>query len=278
MRLVRYEVNGESKVGVLKDTTITEIESDFGRSEVPDLVSAVRDEDRETTNVETGLEETRLLAPIPRPGKIICLGLNYRDHAEEGGNEIPDRPLLFSKATSAVVGPDDDVEFPYDVEQLDYEAELAIIVGREGRRIPRDEASNHIAGYTIFNDISARDVQYAFSQYFRGKSYDTFAPMGPALVTTDDVTTSDLAIRTFVNGDLRQDSSTANMIFPVDEVLESVSKTMTLYPGDVIATGTPPGVGVHRDPPRLLSEGDKVTVEIDGLGSLTNTVVAEPRE
>lgn len=275
MRLVRYEVDGTAAIGILEGEVISEVQFDQNRDDVPQVIAAALNENFDVTGT-VSVDDVSLKAPVPRPGKLVCLGLNYRDHAEEGGNEIPEQPLLFSKATSAVVGPGSPIEYPHDVEQLDYEAELAIVIGSQGRHIDRDDALDHVAGFTILNDVSARDVQYAFSQYFRGKSYDTFAPMGPALVTPDEVTTDDLSVRAWVNGDLRQESSTAEMIFPVAETIESVSGTMSLYPGDVIATGTPPGVGVHRDPPLLLTEGDEVTVEIEGLGRLSNPITAAP--
>lgn len=250
MRLVRYEVDDTPAVGRLDGDTVSEVAVGNEHADVPAVVAAALRDDLDTVGAETDVDEVELTAPVPRPGKLACLGLNYRDHAAEGGNEIPERPLLFSKATSAVVGPGAPVEYPRDVDQLDYEAEHAIVIGRRGRRIDRDDALDHVAGFTILNDVSARDVQYAFSQYVRGKSYDTFAPMGPVLVTPDEVATDDLSVQTWVTGELRQDSSTAEMVFPAAETVESVSRTMTVYPGDVIATGTPPGRG---RPPRPTS-------------------------
>lgn len=272
--LVRFSTDDGPALGRLDDGEIAELDID-----VTDEVEALRrgvDADSDLTTGRTfSVDDVHLEAPIERPGKIVCLGLNYADHAEEGGNEVPSEPLLFSKATSAVVGPRDPIVYPRDVSKLDYEAELAIVIGTGGRRIAEADALDHVLGYTAFNDVSARDVQYDFSQFFRGKSYDTFAPIGPGLVAPDSVDVSDLSVRTFVNDELRQDSSTAQMIFSVPEIIASVSKTMSLRPGDVIATGTPPGVGVHRDPPELLEVGDTVTVEIEGIGSIENPIVAE---
>ncbi|MGM0590114.1 MAG: fumarylacetoacetate hydrolase family protein [Halobacteriota archaeon] len=276
MKLVRYQAQGEAAIGLVDGDTVSEVEFDRQPDAGPDIVQAAQADDLRETGVEHALADVHVDAPVPpRQGKIVCLGLNYAEHAERGGNPIPDEPLLFAKPTSAIIGPTDDVVFPSDAEQLDYEAELAIVIGKAGRRVPREEAVDHIAGYTVFNDVSARDVQYRFSQYFRGKGYDTFAPLGPTMVTPDEVDPTDLSIRALVNDEVRQDSSTADMIFPVDEVVESVTQTMTLYPGDVVATGTPPGVGVHRDPPLLLEEGDEVTIEVEDVGALRNTIVAE---
>ncbi|MFP9193320.1 fumarylacetoacetate hydrolase family protein [Natrialbaceae archaeon A-CW1-1] len=216
--------------------------------------------------------EVELRAPVSRPGKIVCLGLNYADHAEEGGYDVPEEPLLFAKATSAVIGPHDPIVYPRSVKQLDFEAELALVIGETARHVERESAERYLAGYTVFNDVSARDVQYGYSQFFRGKSFDTFAPLGPGLVTPDAVDVSKKNIRTLVNGTVKQSSSTAEMIFDVPRIIESVSHTMTLYPGDIIATGTPPGVGVHREPPELLEPGDEVVVEIEDVGTIRNTV------
>lgn len=274
MSFVRFSTDDGQALGMLEDGEIVELDVN-----PDDDVEALRRSIESGADLATGRtfaeDNVRLEAPIEQPGKVICIGLNYSDHAEEGGNEIPDEPMLFSKATSAVVGPQDPVVYPRDVSKLDYEAELAIVIGKEGRRIPEADAVDHVLGYTAFNDVSARDVQYAFSQFFRGKSFDTFGPLGPGIVKPDSVDVSDLSIRSFVNDDRRQDSSTAQMIFSVPEIIASVSQTMTLRPGDIIATGTPPGVGVHREPPELLEVGDTVTVEIEGIGALENPITAE---
>lgn len=273
MRLIRYQHGGDTHVGVVEDDSVQQLDvPDAG--DVPPVVAATQTTPPDYAGVEHDRSAVDVVAPIARPGKIVCVGLNYREHAIEGGNEIPDSPLLFAKATSAVVGPGDDVVHPSGVEHVDYEAELAVVVGRRGRHVDRADARDHVAGYTAFNDVSARDVQYAFSQYFRGKSFDTFAPMGPAVVTPDAVDPDRLAVRTLVDDEVRQDSSTEDMIFSVPELVESVTETMTLYPGDVIATGTPPGVGIHSDEKRVLEPGETVTVEIEGIGSLSNPVVA----
>ncbi|MFC5973608.1 fumarylacetoacetate hydrolase family protein [Halomarina salina] len=210
--------------------------------------------------------------PVSDPEKIVCVGLNYRDHAEEGDNPIPDEPVLFSKFPTTLVGPGDDVVWdPSYAEQVDYEAELVVVVGREARDVSADEALDHVAGVTVGNDVSARDLQHGDGQWVRGKSLDTFAPTGPDLVTLDDIDDPhDLDIWTEVNGDRVQDSTTANLIFGLDELVSFCSRAFTLKPGDLIFTGTPPGVGVYREPQVLLDDGDSVTVGIEGVGELTN--------
>jgi 2-keto-4-pentenoate hydratase/2-oxohepta-3-ene-1,7-dioic acid hydratase in catechol pathway len=215
----------------------------------------------------------RLLAPVPRPGKILCIGLNYADHAKEGGHEIPSRPLVFSKFASSVIAPGDEVRIPRGCEKLDYEAELGVVIGRRAKLVPEERGLEHVLGYVNFNDVSARDFQFADGQWQRGKSCDTFAPFGPCLVTTDELPDPQrLAIRLRVNGETRQDSSTAQMIFGVAKLVMYLSEAFTLEPGDVIATGTPPGVGFARKPPLWLHAGDRVEVEVEGLGVLANPV------
>jgi acylpyruvate hydrolase len=220
------------------------------------------------------LADVRLGPPLNNPSKIVCIGLNYHDHAREQAVEIPPRPLLFDKFSTAIIGPDDEISWPAEVsQQVDYEAELAVVIGREGRHIPADEAYDFIAGYTIVNDVSARDAQYSDKQWVRGKSFDTFCPIGPYLLTADEVEDPhNLSIRCWVNGELRQDSNTFEMIFKIPELLAFISQTSTLKPGDIISTGTPDGVGVFRDPKIFLKSGDVIEIEIDRLGRLRNTV------
>ena len=216
--------------------------------------------------------DVEVLAPIERPGKIVCVGLNYRDHAEEGDNPIPEEPVLFAAFPTAVVGPGDSIRWDPDyTATVDYEAELVVAIGAEARRVDPDDAMAAVAGYTVGNDVSARDLQHGDGQWVRGKSLDTFAPIGPEIVTTDAIDDPhDLDIWTEVNGERRQDSHTSNLIFGVDELVAFCSRAFTLEPGDLIFTGTPPGVGVYRQPPALLADGDIVTVGIDGVGTLTN--------
>ncbi|WP_227377650.1 fumarylacetoacetate hydrolase family protein [Haladaptatus halobius] len=216
-----------------------------------------------------------LLAPIPKPGKIICAGMNYHDHAEEQDEEIPEDPLLFAKAPTTVTNPGSPIVHPIDVEEVDYEVELGVVVGRTGRRIDAGEADDYVAGYTVINDVSARDAQFSDGQFFRGKSYDTFSPMGPTLVAGDEFDPNAVNVELRVNGDIKQSSNTEEFIFDVGELISYISNVMTLRPGDVISTGTPGGVGIFRDPPELLEPGDVVEAEIEGIGILENSVVAE---
>jgi 2-keto-4-pentenoate hydratase/2-oxohepta-3-ene-1,7-dioic acid hydratase in catechol pathway len=221
--------------------------------------------------------KSTLLAPVPDPRKIICLGLNYRDHAAESGMEIPSEPILFSKYPTALIGHQAAIVLPADSQQVDYEAELVIVVGRGGRHITRERAMEHVAGYAVGHDVSARDWQLhkPGKQWMVGKTFDTFAPIGPALVTADEVADPHaLGIRLRLNGETMQDSSTSQLIFRVDQVIAYLSRVFTLEPGDLIFTGTPPGVGMARKPPVWLKPGDVVEVEIDGLGTLRNPVVA----
>jgi 2-keto-4-pentenoate hydratase/2-oxohepta-3-ene-1,7-dioic acid hydratase in catechol pathway len=219
------------------------------------------------------LASVALRAPVGRPEKVICVGLNYRDHAAESGAALPDEPVLFPKFANSVVGPGEEIVVPAATEQPDYEAELGVVIGRRTRLVDEADALDHVAGYTCMNDVSARDLQARSSQWMLGKAVDTFLPCGPWVVTPDEVPDpQDLDIRCCVNGEVLQDSSTAQMVFGVATLVAYISRTITLEPGDLIATGTPPGVGMARTPPRWLRDGDEVTVEIEGIGSLTNVV------
>lgn len=226
-------------------------------------------------NFALPIETVRLLPPIPDPGKFICIGLNYQDHCDEQNKPRPERPILFGKFSNAIVGHEDTVLHSTVTEQLDYEGELGIVIGRGGKGIKRRQALEHVFGYTIINDISARDVQKSDGQFLRAKTQDTFAPMGPCVVTTHEISDpQNLQIKTRVNGVTLQDSTTRNMIFGVAELLEFISEGITLEPGDVISTGTPAGVGVHRKPQALLKAGDVMEVEIEGIGLLRNWIAA----
>jgi 2,4-diketo-3-deoxy-L-fuconate hydrolase len=213
--------------------------------------------------------------PIERPGKIICVGLNYRDHAEEQGTALPEAPLLFAKWQNALIGPGEPIVIAPIVTKCDYEAELGVVIGERVRGVSAENALDAVAGYVCVNDVSARDLQFADGQWTRGKSPDTFCPVGPTLVPRDEIPDPQaLAIRAILNGEAVQDSNTANMVFGVAEIIEYVTRTITLEPGDLIATGTPAGVGAFRKPPLFMQPGDEITIEIEGLGSLTNPVVA----
>jgi 2,4-didehydro-3-deoxy-L-rhamnonate hydrolase len=212
--------------------------------------------------------------PIERPGKIVCVGLNYRDHAEEQGAELPDEPLLFAKWPNALIGPGDPIVIPPLVERCDYEAELGVVIDATVSRVSKENALEAVRGYVCANDVSARDLQFKDGQWTRGKSVDTFCPVGRLTAASEVRDPHALRIRAIVSGEVLQDSTTANLIFGVDEIVSYASQTATLEPGDLILTGTPAGVGVFRNPPRLLQPGDEVTIEIEGIGSLTNPVVA----
>jgi 2-keto-4-pentenoate hydratase/2-oxohepta-3-ene-1,7-dioic acid hydratase in catechol pathway len=213
------------------------------------------------------------LLPIDRPGKIVCVGLNYRDHAEEQGVELPKAPLLFAKFPTSLIGPGEPIVIPPIVQQADYEAELAVVIGARVKGVSKENALEAVRGYLCANDVSARDLQFGDGQWTRGKSPDTFCPVGPELVPAADVPDPHaLRIRAIVSGEVLQDSTTANLIFGIDEIISYASQTSTLEPGDLILTGTPAGVGIFREPKRLLEDGDVVTIEIEGLGSLTNPV------
>jgi 2-keto-4-pentenoate hydratase/2-oxohepta-3-ene-1,7-dioic acid hydratase in catechol pathway len=215
------------------------------------------------------------MLPIDRPAKIICVGLNYRDHAEEQGAPLPDAPLLFAKWQNALIGPGEPIVIPPLVTRTDYEAELGVVIGSRVRDVSAENALEAVAGYICVNDVSARDLQFADGQWTRGKSPDTFCPVGPRLVPRDEVPDpQNLAIRAILNGETMQDSTTANMVFGVAEIIAYVTQTITLEPGDLIATGTPAGVGAFRDPKVFMKPGDEITIEIEGLGSLTNPVTA----
>jgi 2-keto-4-pentenoate hydratase/2-oxohepta-3-ene-1,7-dioic acid hydratase in catechol pathway len=217
-----------------------------------------------------------LLAPIPRPPKIVCIGLNYRDHAAEARMPIPDVPTVFAKFHTAATGHRQPIVLPKASAKPDYEAEFAVVIGRGGRHIPESAWREHVFGYTIFNDVSARDFQMATSQWMIGKTFDTFAPFGPAIVTADEIADPHaLDISLILNGEVMQRSNTREMIFRIPRLIAHLSSVFTLEPGDIVATGTPAGVGFARKPPRYLMPGDEVTVRIEGIGGLVNPVVAE---
>ena len=220
--------------------------------------------------------EIELCAPVPHPNKIICIGLNYLDHAEESGAEIPKSPIIFSKFNTCIAAPQQPIILPKNSAQVDYEAELAFIIGRRAKNIIKENAMDYVFGYTNFNDVSARDFQFADGQWQRGKSCDTFAPMGEFVATTDEITNPhDLKIQFRLNGETLQDSNTKELIFKIPELIAFLSASITLEPGDVVATGTPPGVGFARKPPIFMKDGDTAEVEIEGLGILSNPVAAE---
>jgi 2-keto-4-pentenoate hydratase/2-oxohepta-3-ene-1,7-dioic acid hydratase in catechol pathway len=208
------------------------------------------------------------------PQKIVCVGLNYRDHAEEQGAKLPERPLLFAKWPNTLIGDGDAIRIPPVTEQVDYEAELGVVIGRTASRVSTDDALDVVRGYVVANDVSARDLQFSDGQWVRGKSLDTFLPVGDLVPASEVPDPQALPIRAVLNGETLQDSNTSNMIFGVAEIVSFVSQAITLEPGDLIITGTPAGVGAFRDPQVWLRPGDEITIEIDGLGSITNPVTA----
>jgi 2-keto-4-pentenoate hydratase/2-oxohepta-3-ene-1,7-dioic acid hydratase in catechol pathway len=241
----------------------------MGADVVDYLTTGDHDDGQPVPNIE--LTPT---GPVPRPEKIVCIGLNYADHAAETGGEVPGAPVLFAKFPNSLIGPGEAIEVPRAAAaKVDYEAELAAVIGREASEVSEDEALAHVAGYMCANDISARDLQFASSQWTHGKAIDTFLPTGPWLVTADEIgDPQKLAIGCRVGDEVVQDSNTSNMIFTVAQLVSFISQTMTLVPGDVICTGTPAGVGFVREPSRYLHPGEEVTVSIEGIGDLTNPV------
>jgi 2-keto-4-pentenoate hydratase/2-oxohepta-3-ene-1,7-dioic acid hydratase in catechol pathway len=224
------------------------------------------------------LGEVKICAPITKPPKnIFCLAVNYPDHAKEGGREPPKNPVLFTKPWTSIIGTEDSVIYPRIARKLDYEAELAVVIGKMGRRISENESYNYVSGYTILNDISEREIQFNDKQFFRAKSFDTFAPMGPCLVTRDEIPDPhNLKIQLKVNGETRQNGNTKNMIFKIPFIISFISEAITLEPGDIISTGTPSGVGIYSKPePRLLRPGDVVEAKIESIGILRNYIKAE---
>jgi 2-keto-4-pentenoate hydratase/2-oxohepta-3-ene-1,7-dioic acid hydratase in catechol pathway len=231
-----------------------------------------------TDGVTIAPEEIEILSPIARPSKFLAIGLNYRDHARETGAALPEAPLIFMKSPTTIVGPTDRIEFdPLLTAEVDHEAELGVVIGRRCRGVDPDEALDHVLGYTIVNDVSARDLQLGDGQWTRGKSLDTFGPVGPFIVGTDELGDgSGLRVRCLVNGEVRQDGTTDDFVFGVAQVVSHISKAMALEPGDLIATGTPAGVGFTRTPPLFLANGDILETEIERIGRLRNELVSRP--
>jgi 2-keto-4-pentenoate hydratase/2-oxohepta-3-ene-1,7-dioic acid hydratase in catechol pathway len=256
----------------------------FGRIEddhvVPmgrDLVAWLRGEPAQD-GAAVALADVVLTAPVPRPEKVLCIGLNYLDHAAESGMSAPDEPVVFPKFANSVAAPGADVVVPAVATEIDYEAELGVVIGRRARAVSPDDALDHVAGYVCVNDLSSRGLQFRTSQWLMGKAIDGFLPMGPWLLTADEVPDPQaLEISCRVNGEERQRSRTSEMVFSVADIVTHLSQVMTLEPGDVIATGTPPGVGMGMDPPRYLADGDEVVVAITGLGELRSRLVSGPR-
>src|SRR2546421_1624498 len=285
MRLATIAINGQARAAVFADGAYVDVQATDGQlpGSVRQIIAggaavldAVARAVRRPNAVKHPAGQVTLLAPMLDPPKIVCLGLNYRDHAAESGAPIPKEPILFSKYATAIIGPEQAIVLPPVSQEVDYEAELVIVVGKRGRNIPAAQADAHVAGYTVGHDVSARDWQLKKDgkQWMVGKTFDTFAPIGPHFVTADEVRDPhNLPIRLRLNGKTMQDSNTSQMIFKVGDTLAYLSQVFTLEPGDLIFTGTPPGVGFARKPPIYLKGGDVTEVEIEGLGVLRNPVV-----
>lgn len=280
MKLIRFGAPGAEKPGIIHDGERLDVSSfgeDYGErffetDGVTRLSSWVSDHLDSLPRIDP---KVRLGAPFMRPSKIICIGLNYSDHAKETGATVPPEPVIFFKATSALVGPDDDVVIPRNSKKTDWEVELAVVIGRRATYVSESEAPGFIAGYCLHNDYSEREFQLEHSgQWVKGKSCDTFAPLGPWLVTPDEIGNVDnLKLWLKVNGEMRQDGTTSNLIYKVPFIVSYLSRFMSLLPGDVISTGTPAGVGMGMNPPTFLKPGDVVELGIDGLGEQRQTVI-----
>jgi ureidoglycolate lyase len=282
MKLARYRSRGETLIGLVEGDAIARVSGRIEGigSEMIDLITRW-DECRGPLEALRGradetLRDVSLLAPVGRPGKVWGIGLNYADHIEESGIAKPKEQLWFVKAVTAVAGPYQPIQRPIASSALDYEAEMVFVMGAGGRHIPASGAKQAIFGYCVGNDVSVRDWQMASGQFSIGKSFDTHAPFGPWIVTADEIDPDDLGVRCFVNGEKRQESSTRHLIFDVAAQVAHLSRAMTLEPGDVFFTGTPAGVGMAMKPPKFLVAGDRVRVEIDGLGFIENVVIDEP--
>jgi 2-keto-4-pentenoate hydratase/2-oxohepta-3-ene-1,7-dioic acid hydratase in catechol pathway len=284
MRFVTFEAGGQLKPGVISDVDAVLDLSTIGFSNLLHFIEsgagalekAAAFAEQSPQAAKHKLSEVTLRAPIARPRKLICVGLNYRDHAAETGAQIPSVPTIFNKFATAVIGPGDNIVLPRVSKSPDYEAEFAFVVGRGGRNIAAEDWRNHVFGYTIVNDVTARDYQRATSQWLMGKTFDTFAPVGPCIVSADEIQDPhNLDIQIEINGEVLQDSNTRELIFKVPDLIAFLSSVFTLEPGDIVSTGTPAGVGFVRKPPRFLHPGDEVVIKIPAIGELRNPVVAE---
>ncbi len=284
MKLCTFLHDGNPRVGVVIDDAVADLS--LAAPELPREMVALlaggpaalarAKSAASVASTRAPLASVKLASPILRPPKFLAIGLNYADHVAEAGIEAPNLPTVFNKQSTCVSGPRDDVHLPRASSALDYEGELAFVIGARCRHVPRASAHEVIAGYLVHDDVSVRDWQLRIPTWTMGKSFDTHGPLGPWLTTADEIDASGLRLRTWVNGELRQDSNTKHLIFDCAAIVEHLSTAFTLEVGDVIATGTPGGVGIAMKPPRLLKAGDVVRVEIEGLGALENRVVPEP--
>ncbi|MCO0598587.1 fumarylacetoacetate hydrolase family protein [Peribacillus butanolivorans] len=287
MKIASFSVKSDHHIGIVQDGQIISLTA-LGPDDFPACMKTFIErgselrkraeqliEQRGNDDAKFSLSEVKFLPPIAQPEKIICVGLNYIDHCKETGMEPPASPVIFSKYANAIVGHNDVIEIPINSKEVDFEAELAIVIGKKAKNVSEEEANDYVFGYTIMNDISARDLQFQDGQWSRGKTADTFAPIGPVVVTHDEVgDPHELAISLELNGEMMQDSNTSNLIFTVPQIISFLSQSMTLKPGDLIATGTPPGVGMGRNPKVWLKNGDRMNVSIERIGTLSNHVKA----
>jgi 2,4-diketo-3-deoxy-L-fuconate hydrolase len=276
VKLIRFGPEGQEKPGILVDDRIVDLRQIF--PDIPDIGEAFFMEGwpEKISHIDDPgrTMDVRIGAPVYQPSKIICLGKNYIEHAREGGMEPPPRPLIFCKSLNTLTGPFDPIILPRSSGQIDWEVELAVVIGKKGKRISEETALDYVAGYTVLNDVSGREAQFGDSQWFRGKSFDSFAPVGPVLVTRDDIDAPhDLRLTATVNGEVMQDGTTRDLIFSIPYIIENISEDITLNPGDIISTGTPAGVGIFRDPPVTLKPGDVVACEIEKIGKIRNRCI-----
>jgi 2-keto-4-pentenoate hydratase/2-oxohepta-3-ene-1,7-dioic acid hydratase in catechol pathway len=286
MKLATFTHGGSTRIGVADGDEMVDLSAsvpDLPREMVafleagPDAMEAARAAVSNGTRIP--LADVHLEAPITRPPKFLAVGLNYADHVAESGMETPEHPTIFNKQSTCVTGPTDPVHVPRASHVLDYEGELGIVIGRRGRHVSRDDAADYIAGYVVVNDVTVRDWQFRTPTWTMGKSFDTHGPIGPWIVTTDEIGDPHrLDLRTYVNGELRQESNTKQLIFDCFNLVEHFSTAFTLEPGDIIATGTPSGVGIVHKPPQILKAGDVVRVEIEGIGEIENPIIDEPED
>lgn len=286
MKLATFTQRESTRIGVVDGQHVVDLQASvpelpremvaFLEAGQPALQAA---HDAIATGTRIPLEDVRLEAPIARPPKFLAVGLNYADHVAESGMETPPHPTIFNKQSTCVTGPTDPVHVPRASHVLDYEGELGIVIGKRCRHVPRDRAADAIAGYLVVNDATVRDWQLRIPTWTMGKSFDTHGPIGPWIVTSDELPDPhQLQLRTWVNGELRQESNTKELIFDCFTLIEHLSTAFTLEPGDIIATGTPSGVGIGMKPPRLLKDGDIVRIEIEGIGWIENPVIDEPAD
>jgi len=303
MKLISYRWEGLERIGAVVDDMVVDLNAGLGLLDgqtgllardmthlleqgddgmhragevVRAYMKALQQDPERAQAVACPLDEIQYLPPVPRPQKILAFGANYRAHCAESGMPVPQKPIVFVKVPTALIAHGEDIVYPRITKELDYEGELAVVIGKRARNVREDEAMDYVAGYTIMNDVSARDLQRTEGQWSRAKGCDTFAPCGPWLVTADEIDDPyALQIETRVNGEVRQQASTGDMVFPIPRLIAHVTEGITLLPGDIISTGTPAGVGVYRQPPGLLQPGDEVAIRIEGIGELINGVVAE---